>query len=208
MEPNKNEPLRKKRTPETAAHETMGLIQDLWLAVAPNATESGFDDAIDDLCSGDLDIDSLTKECIRDDPSSARERGSWPYIEKPLRLAYACSILAELAYLAGENDEAWSHIEDASYWHGMCVGFVYQAKRGLESQTISDIAKRAAHVRNAENRALMMTAFDWLDQRFKSECSSMDQAAEKLTRVVPVAFRTARRYVTMWKSSRPSARSM
>lgn len=105
-------------------------------------------------------------------------------------------------FLANEHSLAFGTMADACYaMHA--AGYHYGAAVGVTGARVdhSSKASKAAQARNAENRAIKREAFIWLDDNFES-CASKDDAAEKLTRVVPVVFRTARRYVTDWHLSR------
>jgi len=163
IEPYVDDSPRGRRTAEIAAIETMELAEELWLKLAPGGTEEGFDESIAEPLSDDVDIECLVDECIATDPGNALARGSWPFIEQPIRIAYANAIMAQLAYLANANDLAWTYIEDATYWHGLSIGLTQHRHDGPPVETISAVATRAAHVRNAEHRAIMASAFEWLD---------------------------------------------
>ncbi|AKM41356.1 hypothetical protein NL30_10735 [Burkholderia contaminans] len=130
-----------------------------------------------------------------------RDAPTWPLIEQLIRIAYGYVYSARLADLAHAPNLAWNNVERASFWLGMSLAFARIAAQAADRPSISDIARAAAHARNSENRAIKESAFEWLDEHF-SECKSKDDAAERLTKIVPVAFRTARRYVTQWNLSR------
>lgn len=67
---------------------------------------------------------------------------------------------------------------------------------------------KAALTRHAENHKLKSYVFDWCDKHF-NEYVSMDAAATAVAgKIVPVAFRTARNWISAWKRQVPSARKV
>lgn len=203
MVPYIDDSPRDSRTPVLAAFEIMDQVEDIWVAIAPNGTPEAFDSQIAEpfhnedglLGARESAYESLTG-------LTAQERASWPTIEYPLCIAYGYAVLVRLVAAARAHDLAWSYVEDASYWLGHCVALI---KFGAESEvSLRETVTKAASARNAENRAIQRSAFEWLEDNF-ADCRSMDDAAERLLKVVPVAFRTARRYVKNWSMSRPSA---
>jgi hypothetical protein len=64
-----------------------------------------------------------------------------------------------------------------------------------ERLLISTIAKKAAEARHAENRQLKADGLAWYAEN-KQNYSSKDDAAQAMTKVVPVKFRTARSWLT------------
>lgn len=189
------------KTAEVRALEIASELEELWLALAPEKTADDFETEIHgpfdyDQCS----VEELEEQYARLSENAARDMPMWPHIELPIRIAYGCTYVARLAHLSNAIDMAWNYVERAAFWHGVSIAF---ARVGATTTTpsISEIARAAAHVRNSENRAIKESAFEWLDEHFL-ECKSKDDAAERLTKIVPVAFRTARRYVTQWSLSR------
>lgn len=184
-----------------AAFEIMDQVEDLWISLAPEGSPEKFEaEVAEPLHERDELHDQIIAEYEAMERLSTRERAAWPAIQYPLCIAYGYAVLVRLATEAAANDLAWTYVEDASYWLGHSIALVKFAADA--DATIGEVARRAADARNAENRMIMQTAFEWLDANF-GECRSMDQAAERLTKIVPVAFRTARRYVTNWKKSIP-----
>ncbi|AMM13352.1 hypothetical protein AX768_03725 [Burkholderia sp. PAMC 28687] len=193
---------RGTRTAEVAALDLMDELESLWIAVSPDATPEKFDEIIATPLHDEADVETLENdyEQIKDQNSVALS--TWPLIEKPIVLAYAYAVHVRLAVLVKANNLAWSYVEDASFWHGVAIGLFKSRGHAPESESVSALTRRAAHARHAETRQIMQSAFDWLTENFDVSCNSMDHAAEQLTKVVPVAFRTARRYVTKWNLSR------
>lgn len=73
--------------------------------------------------------------------------------------------------------------------------------------TPRDSARFAALVRHRENREMKSQVFAWLDAN-RANHPSMDKCAEVISRtVVPIAFRTARNWVSDWAKERQSART-
>ncbi|HDR9802408.1 TPA: hypothetical protein QDC55_003282 [Burkholderia cenocepacia] len=198
-------------TPEDSAFDLMDDLEYLWLAVAPGKTAEDFEAEIATPFHdrNDIDVDAMEAEYAQITVNDAWEFASWPLIETPILIAYGHAVLARLANASASADPrardlAWARTRDASYWHGVAMGLVRVYASGPRPVSISDVARNAAHVRNAENRAIRGSAFEWLDANF-ADCRSQDDAAERLMKIVPVAFRTARRYVTQWRLSSPSA---
>ncbi|WP_157129844.1 hypothetical protein [Burkholderia pseudomallei] len=201
-------------TPEDYAFSIMDDLEDVWLAMAPGKTSEDFDAEIATPFHDrdDIDLDELETEYDQITVNDMLELASWPLIEKPLLIAYGYAVQARLSDAVARTDPstlvlAWDAIRDASYWQGVVMGLARLWIYGKPRMTVSEAASKAAHVRNAENRAIRGSAFEWLDANF-AECKSKDDAAERLTKIVPVAFRTARRYVTQWDLSRASARGV
>lgn len=190
-------------TANDSALEMMSDLEELWLSVAPNKTSDDFEAEIHEpFNTDDPDLETMEAEYSQSASADVRALGSWPLIETPIRIAYGYAYLGRLAALdTGAVQLAWNNIETASFWHGYACGLVRTSSAAANAPSISEVARKAAHARNAENRALKNEAFKWLEENY-DQCSSKDDAAEKLTRVVPVVFRTARRYVTQWHLSR------
>lgn len=70
----------------------------------------------------------------------------------------------------------------------------------LESHAKASQAAKA-HKRHAENRAMKVDVFTWLDSNMVN-FKSMDAAAQAITRQQPIQFRTARDWVGEWKKVR------
>ncbi|WP_322008288.1 hypothetical protein [Paraburkholderia tropica] len=188
--------------PGDRATEIMVELQELWLAMSPGQSEEDFEREVHDLFDlRDVDVKEIEAEYQNVSHLSKRELGGWPLIEMPIAIAYGYAYSAHLGSLANLPSYAWSKVELATFWWGLAMGLARPACDGEESPTISEIARRAAHARNAENRALKEEAIQWLSSH-RGECKSKDDAAERLTQIVPVAFRTARRYVAEFDLSR------
>lgn len=67
------------------------------------------------------------------------------------------------------------------------------------------LAKKAASARHAENREIAARIQDWFIENHHSY-RSMDAAAEAVTRIEPIAFRTARKHIGDAAKTLPSAR--
>ncbi|CAM2158378.1 conserved hypothetical protein [Paraburkholderia tropica] len=195
--------INKAITADDSALETMSDLEELWLSVAPNKTSDDFEAEVHEpFNTDDPDLDAMEAEFTQSADTDPHALGSWPLIESPIRISYGYAYLARLAAVSdGANQMAWNYVETASFWHGYALGLVRASSAFTNTSSISELARKAAHARNAENRAIKSEAFAWLDNNFEL-CASKDDAAEKLTRVVPVVFRTARRYVTQWHLSR------
>ena len=72
-----------------------------------------------------------------------------------------------------------------------------------ESSVLTENARMAAGIRHKENRALKKEAFEWLDKNMK-DFSSMDRAAQAITKQIPIQFRTARSWTGEWKKLQPA----
>lgn len=69
----------------------------------------------------------------------------------------------------------------------------------------SAIPKQNARKRHAENHAMKVDVFKWLDSNFDN-CKSMDSVAEMMAgKLVPATFRTVRGWVTEWKKLRSAS---
>ncbi|MGZ8339114.1 MAG: hypothetical protein ACXW2U_05315 [Telluria sp.] len=63
-----------------------------------------------------------------------------------------------------------------------------------------------ANAKHAENRAMKKSAFEWCDINM-GKFSSFDSAAEAIAgKIIPVKFRTARRYITLWRKERSAGK--
>lgn len=189
------------KTADDRALEIASELEELWLQLAPHKTADDFETEIhgpfdNDRCS----VEALEEQYVSLNDDAGRDLSSWPLIELPIRIAYGCTYAASLAHACNAADMAWNYVERASFWHGTSLAFA-RAGSLAGKPSVSDIARAAAHARNSENRAIKASAFEWLDEHF-NECKSKDDAAERLIKIVPVAFRTARRYVTQWHLSR------
>ena len=70
-----------------------------------------------------------------------------------------------------------------------------------ESEFPNDFAKKGSDAQHLENRQMKSEAFAWLDGNFET-LISMDDAAEKLTKIVPMKWRTVRGWVGQWRKER------
>ncbi|VVE01367.1 hypothetical protein [Pandoraea terrigena] len=192
------------RSAEESALELMCDLEDLWLSVAPGKTSDDFMKDVHRMFDyEDPDIEAMEAAYIETANTDERTLGAWPFIDTPIRIAYGHAYVASLAAIrTGATNMAFNEIQRASLWHGIAIGLSRTGARGTERpKSIADVARDAAIARNSENRAIKQSALDWLDEHFH-ECKSMDDAAARLTKIVPVVFRTARRYVTYWSLSR------
>ena len=72
----------------------------------------------------------------------------------------------------------------------------------IRKSALRNSAASKAHARHKENHSMKAEVFEWLDQNMSS-FASMDSAAEAIAgKVVPVAFRTARKWVGEHKKLR------
>ena len=95
------------------------------------------------------------------------------------------------------TDEHGKYMWEEAEKHGREVGADESVKAARSS-----IARGAAAVRHAENRAMKQEVFAWCDQHMAT-VRSMDQAASVVTStLVPVAWRTVRDWMTEWKKLR------
>ncbi|MGD1323949.1 hypothetical protein ACNHE5_03170 [Pandoraea pnomenusa] len=191
------------RSAEESALELMCDLEELWLSVAPGKTSDDFANEVHRMFDyDDPDIEAMEAEYVETANSGGLTPGVWPSIDTPIRIAYGHAYIASLASISdGATNMAFNEIQRASLWHGIAIGLSRTVTNGVEQPSIVDVARKAAHARNSENRAIKQSALDWLNEHFH-ECRSKDDAAERLTRIVPVAFRTARRYVSYWSLSR------
>ncbi|WP_157654988.1 hypothetical protein [Burkholderia ubonensis] len=193
---------RDAQKPGDRATEIMLELQELWLSMAPGKSEDDFENEVHNLFDyHDVEAAELESQYQAVAHVSKRELGAWPLIEIPIVIAYGYAYSANLASLAGLPTRACSQMGHASFWWGLAMGLARPAGDEEESPSISEIARRAAYARNTENRALKEAAFEWMSNH-RNECKSKDDAAERLTKIVPVAFRTARRYVSEFDLSR------
>jgi len=190
------------KTADERALEIASEIEELWLALSPQKTDIDFESEIHNPFDyGQYSVEELEEQYSSLAEAENQDAPTWPLIEQLIRIAYGHVYSARLADLAHEANLAWNSVERASFWLGMSLAFARIGAKATDRPSISDIARAAAHARNSENRAIKESAFEWLDEHF-GECKSKDDAAERLTKIVPVAFRTARRYVTQWNLSR------
>lgn len=61
--------------------------------------------------------------------------------------------------------------------------------------------QKGAAIKHKENRAMKAEVFEWLNEN-RSKFKSMDKTAEAITKLQPIAFRTARDWVGDWKKLR------
>jgi len=107
----------------------------------------------------------------------------------------------DTAQMEGQLARAWRIVAEASYH----VGVVSGKLEGSAHDPVRENAKRAAQVRHAENREIAERIKDWFIEnhhRYRSK----DAAAEAVTRVEPVAFKTARKHIGAAAKNLPSAR--
>lgn len=67
-------------------------------------------------------------------------------------------------------------------------------------------ARKNAALAHKENHAFRADAFQWLDKNFVQGVS-LDKHAEMLLRVVPVSFRTTRKWVGEWRKLRAASQA-
>jgi len=190
------------KSADERALEIASELEELWLELAPQKTDVDFEAEIHDPFDYDrYSVEELEEQyaCLTEE--AAQNLPTWPLIELPIRIAYGHVYSARLSVACNANDLAWNSVEQAAFWQGMSIAFARVGSKLAGKPSVSDVARAAAHVRNSENRAIKESAFEWLSEHF-DECKSKDDAAERLTKIVPVAFRTARRYVTQWHLSR------
>ena len=89
------------------------------------------------------------------------------------------------------------HSELTECFVSMEKDFIEERLKLSRSELLSGYAKK----RHAENHATKAAVFDWLDSNM-ANFKSMDKAAEAVTKQQPIAFRTARDYVSQWKKLR------
>lgn len=122
----------------------------------------------------------------------------------------ACAEIGKAAsyYDEGYVDEAWYLILTCSL---LIFGLYRNLNRGEDENSkiekiikakISSNARRASDKAHEEHRALRAQAFAWLKDHFEQDGLTNDSAAEKLGKVVPVAFSTRLAYVKSWRRSR------
>lgn len=184
------------------ATEIMLELQELWLSVAPGKSPEDFEAEVHALFDHDVSLSELEEDFGDSAHLSKRELGAWPLIEKPIRIAYGHAYAAALASAGKFTSIAWKSIGEASFWWGLAMGVARMPNENDDAPTITEIARKGADARNAENRALKEEAMLWLGEN-RDTCKSKDEAAEKLTKIVPVKFRTARRYVAEFDLSIP-----
>lgn len=86
---------------------------------------------------------------------------------------------------------------EATAWSGKAMGALHvwlETDHAPEDHSIRALARAGANARHAENRAMKSQIFEWYDSNRDSFCS-LDAAAEAAAKIVPVKFRTARRWV-------------
>jgi hypothetical protein len=105
-----------------------------------------------------------------------------------------------------ENSQAaWIYLHDASHWLGIARGLTAGILAGRDSPSLamSNLGRLGADAAHAENRAMKKSIYEWCDTNF-SDYKSMDGAAGAVAgKVVPVAFRTARSWISDWKKQLP-----
>lgn len=190
------------KSSDERALEIASELEELWLALAPHKSADDFEADVHD----PFDYDQCSTEALEEQyadlsEGSAPELPTWQLIELHIRIAYGYAYTARLAHLSNAVDMAWNYVERASFWHGMSVAIARQDSRLAVEPSIGEVARNAAHARHAETRAIKQVAFEWLNEHF-DDCKSKDDAAERLTKIVPLAFRTCRRYVSQWHLSR------
>ncbi|HDR9101153.1 TPA: hypothetical protein QDB15_006011 [Burkholderia vietnamiensis] len=188
-------------TADERALEIASDLEEMWLGLQPGKTADDFEAEIHDPFDRDQwSVDEMEQEYSAFE-GDMREFTSWSVIELTLRIAYGHMYAARLAVACKAEEMAWNSVEEAAFWQGVCVTHLRMGARTGNKLSASDVARNAAHAKNAENRAIKASAFEWLNGNFET-CSSKDDAARKLTKIVPVVFRTAQRYVSQWYLSR------
>ncbi|WP_244128115.1 hypothetical protein [Burkholderia gladioli] len=198
-----DERTRKERTPATEADDLLEQLRALWISVCPDGSAEAFAERV---WTPLTLAESITGEDFEGDFERLRvtayaELTLWPLIDIPITIALAYTLNAMYADASGSTNLAWTYIQDATYWHGVSFALA-KVSEDSPTKSISDVARSAALKKNKENRAIKGDAFAWLNANFDEMKLTVDQAAEKLGSVVPMAFSTRRSYVTEWKSSR------
>ncbi|MBU7436773.1 hypothetical protein [Paraburkholderia fungorum] len=120
-------------------------------------------------------------------------------------VAYSLLLIDQSIGHFSENEHPLAFGAMAEACHAMhTAGYYYGAAVGVVGGQIANSSKasKAAHARNAENRAIKSEAFKWLAAH-RHGFKSKEKAAEGLIRIEPIAFRTALRYVNEFDSSSP-----
>jgi len=105
------------------------------------------------------------------------------------------------AFRDGRHDLAWKLVAEASWHAGVVRGLLVMT----EHDPVRENARKAATARHAESREIAGRIQAWYAEnhhRYRSK----DAAAEAVTRVEPVAFKTARKHVGAAAKNLPSAR--
>ena len=104
----------------------------------------------------------------------------------------------EGALEAGEHEGAWKLVAEANYFAGLFSAYI-------QYNPLRENARNAAGARHTENREIAERIQAWYAEnhhRYRSK----DAAAEAVTRVEPVAFKTARKHIGAAAKNLPSAR--
>jgi hypothetical protein len=194
---------RLQRTPTTEANDLLDDLKRLWVSACPEGTEEAFETkVIDPLIQLDgVDGEDFERYFAELQIGSNMEIALWPLIDLPITIACAHAINASYADSAGAVNLAWTYVQDASFWHGISFALAKVAEDS-PAKSISEVARKAANKKNEENRAMKLDAFSWLEANFEANRFTIDDAAERLGKVVPMKFSTRRSYVIEWKASR------
>lgn len=112
----------------------------------------------------------------------------------------------DAAKAKNENDflQAYRFLHKAMYWSGLLVGSMRESKK----LTIKEFSMRGVEKRHEENRAMKQYVFDWLDQNYDAT-KSKDAIAQSIVndeRLVPMSFRTVRKWLGEWEKLRSASK--
>lgn len=114
--------------------------------------------------------------------------------------ACAYAVQAMKADKGGDEPAGWRHLSEANYWLGIVVG-AWSLRREM-SPSISDVARKAADSRHAENRAMKAQVLEWYERNAQSFNSKDEAASEAAGKIVPVTFRTVRNWLNKPKAKK------
>lgn len=120
--------------------------------------------------------------------------------------AYKFMLLVILASLhfavhalqARSMDEAFDHFSDATYLRGVADGILHC---GTDALVRADLARVGAKARHLETKEMRKRLETWYDQNYE-KFKSVDAAAMAAVKEEPIAFPTARKWISEHKKSR------
>jgi hypothetical protein len=101
------------------------------------------------------------------------------------------------ALQAKSDAEAYDHLSDARYLRGYADGIIYS---GNDALIRADLARVGGKARQAENKEIKKCILEWYAENH-GKFKSLDAAAEAARKQGPVAFTTARKWISEYKKA-------
>lgn len=152
---------------------------------------------LDGEANGDLMFEVLRADVARtlaDGYSMTKEDGY-----KLLMTIILTALHFAVEALQAESDaEAYDHLSDARYLRGYADGIIYS---GNDALIRADLARVGAKARHAETEEIKKRVLAWYAQH-RGEFKSLDAAAEAARKQEPIAFTTARKWISEYKKAK------